>query len=293
MWTGLRDGACHNAQKTSWYDWGYRGTDGRWSLLSSRGFYYRNCTDFVAWYLGVSWSSFRFGSNGGNAAEWAAYAPNIGLQRTSNPSVGDVAWWGGRYRGDFGHVAIVSAVNPNGTVTVVEYNGDGRGNYGVRSNVRPIAFLHRPTAAPATPPPPSTPPPATPPSVTPSPAPGTPAPTRRVITIDNRVTNGMGMREDPTPVRLTTEPWIRCSSRGCNIAGTERTSGQTFDAAVCQRVGERTTNGNDSSPDDDANPLRFESTRYYGVRLSNGTFGYVSEVWIRSADRGGLGLPTC
>lgn len=142
---------------------------------------------------------------------------------------------------------------------------------------------------------PSAPSPAAPTPATTSPAkPVTPsAPTRRVITVDNRVTNGMGMREDPTPVRLTTQPWIRCGSRGCNIVGTERSSGGTFDAAVCQRTGERTTNGDDTSPADDANPLRFESTRYYGVRLANGTFGYVSEVWIRAADRGGLGLPSC
>lgn len=101
------------------------------------------------------------------------------------------------------------------------------------------------------------------------------------------------MREDSTPVRLTTQPWAFCSSRGCNINGTERSSGGTYDAAVCQRSGERITNGNDSSPADDGNPERFESTRYYGVRLANGTFGYVSEVWIRAADRGGLGLPAC
>lgn len=122
---------------------------------------------------------------------------------------------------------------------------------------------------------------------------GTPAPVRRVITVDNRVTNGMGMREDPTPLRMLTKPWILCGSRGCNINGTERVSGQTYDAAVCQTQGERTTNGHDTDPSDDANPLRFESTRYYGVRLGNGTFGYVTEVWIRAADRGGLGLPQC
>jgi murein DD-endopeptidase MepM/ murein hydrolase activator NlpD len=137
------------------------------------------------------------------------------------------------------------------------------------------------------PPPVATPTPDVP--TTPTPVP----PARRVITVDNRVTNGMGMREDPTPTRLSTQPWIRCSTRGCAIGGTERGTGGTYDAAVCQTSGERTTNGNDSSSADDANPERFESTRYYGVRLSNGTFGYVSEVWIRAADRGGLGLPAC
>ena len=126
----------------------------------------------------------------------------------------------------------------------------------------------------------------------PKPDPG-PQPVSKVITVDNRVTNGMGMREDGTPARLTTKPWTYCGSRGCNINGTERSTGGTYDAAGCQTTGERTTNGHDSSPADDNNPERFESSRYYGVRLSNGTFGYVSEVWIRAADRGGLGLPAC
>lgn len=122
---------------------------------------------------------------------------------------------------------------------------------------------------------------------------GTPGALRRVLVVDNRVTNGMGMREDSTPARLTTKPWTFCTSRGCNIYGTERGSGGTYDAAICQTTGERTTNGNDHDASDDANPERFESTRYYGVSLANGTFGYVSEVWIRAADRGGLGLPAC
>jgi hypothetical protein len=131
-----------------------------------------------------------------------------------------------------------------------------------------------------------------PPAQPPGP-PAPPPPLRRVLTVDNRVTNGMGMREDSVPVRLTTQPWTHCTSRGCNIYGTERGTGGTYDAAVCQTTGERTTNGHDSDPSDDANPERFESTRYYGVRLTDGTFGYVSEVWIRAADRGGLGLPQC
>jgi cell wall-associated NlpC family hydrolase len=139
--------------------------------------------------------------------------------------------------------------------------------------------------------------PTTAPVATPAPAPvQAPAPTapaRRTITVDNRVTNGMGMREDPTPARLQTQPWIRCGSRGCNIGGTERTSGQTYDAAVCWLTGERTTNGHDTDASDDANPERFESTRYYRVALGNGVVGVISEVWIRAGDRGGAGLPQC
>jgi hypothetical protein len=120
-----------------------------------------------------------------------------------------------------------------------------------------------------------------------------PPPPSRVLTVYNRVTNGMSMREDTTPARLTSKPWVFCTSRGCNIGGTERSTGGTYESAICQTSGERTTNGNDGSAVDDGNPSLFSSTRYYGVRLSNGTFGYISEVWIDPGDRGGLGLPGC
>jgi hypothetical protein len=149
---------------------------------------------------------------------------------------------------------------------------------------------HKPTPCPKGTPQPQ---PETQVPVTPPPPPPAAAALRKVVTVDNRVTNGGAMREDATPVHLQTEARILCGTRGCNIAGTERSSGGQYDAATCQRQGERTTNGNDSDPADDTNPERFESTRYYGVRLADGTFGFVSEVWIRAADRGGLGLPDC
>jgi surface antigen len=113
---------------------------GKW--LSPRGFAYRNCTDFVAWFLGLTWSSFHFPTDKGNAADWKDYAANAGLSVTSSPSVGDVAWWGQEVGGGFGHVAVVTAVAGNGTVSIAEYNGDAHGNYDIRPNVRADAYLH-------------------------------------------------------------------------------------------------------------------------------------------------------
>ncbi len=136
-------------------------------------------------------------------------------------------------------------------------------------------------APPALVPPPPPPPPPLPPQA------------RRTIAVDNRVTNGLVMREDAVPLRLTTQPRTFCGTLGCNINGTERATGDVYDAAICQTRGERFTNGNDADPSDDNNPQLFESTLYYGVLLADGTFGYVNEVWIRAADRGGLGLSTC
>jgi hypothetical protein len=128
----------------------------------------------------------------------------------------------------------------------------------------------------------------------PGPIPPDPQPLRKVITVYNMVTNGpTQMREDPVPARLTTKPWTFCSSRGCNINGTERVTGQQYDAAICWTTGDTTTNGDNTSPVDDSNPNRYTSDRYYGVRLTDGAFGYVSWVWIDATHRGGLGLPGC
>jgi hypothetical protein len=123
--------------------------------------------------------------------------------------------------------------------------------------------------------------------------PPTARPVRRILVVDNRVTNGNTMHEDRTPVSLTSRPDVYCGSGNCNIPHTTRSSGQTYDGAVCQTTGKRTTNGNDGDPADDSNPHLFASSRYYGVRLGDRTFGFVSEVWLRAADRGGLGLPGC
>jgi surface antigen len=147
-WTGLRNGDCKNSRTGSMYDWGYRSSKGSWSLLSSRGFNYRNCTDFVAWFMGLKWSDFKFTRGRGNAADFKAFAGNAGLQVTTTASVGDIAWWGSERAGGFGHVAIVQAVGANGTVSTVDYNGDGRGNYTTRANLRADGYLHRPAVGP-------------------------------------------------------------------------------------------------------------------------------------------------
>ena len=160
-WTGKRAGKCAD------YDWGYRQANGTWALMSSRLFNYRNCTDFAAWATGLSWSSFRFPPDRGHAADWNDYAGNAGLQVARAPAVGDIAGW--EAPAPYGHVAIVVAVNANGAVTTVDYNGDGKGNYTVKPNARADWYLRRasgpttvnnpgPSATPTptpTPPPPS------------------------------------------------------------------------------------------------------------------------------------------
>lgn len=119
-----------------------------------------------------------------------------------------------------------------------------------------------------------------------------PPPLELTLTVYNMVTNGTTEMREDTPSYLSAAPETYCRSRGCMIAGAERNTGGTLGPAVCQRQGQRTTNGQDGNSIDDNNPGLFSATRWYGVRV-NGTIGYINEVWINPGQRGGLGLPGC
>ena len=125
------DGASDCSATYGAYSWCVNGSE--WDYTYG-GYGYRNCTDYVAWYLvtqeGVPVSSVR---GLGHAKDWKA-----GAGRPGNAQVGAVAWWGG---GLFGHVAIVTAVNADGSVNVAEYNHYGNGTFSQRSGVRPDGFI--------------------------------------------------------------------------------------------------------------------------------------------------------
>ncbi|MCA0144016.1 hypothetical protein [Blastococcus sp. LR1] len=112
------------------------------------------------------------------------------------------------------------------------------------------------------------------------------------VTVDNRVTDGSGMREDSGPAVLSTVAENYCSSRGCALPDTGMGSGDTV-TAICRTEGERTTNGDDSSAADDENPDLYTSTLWYRVEMPDGRTGFLSEVWLSADARGGLGLPAC
>ena len=113
-------GACAN------YDWGPVHNGSQSTTWSSRGYGYRNCTDWVAWrlqQLGIPDSKTRGLGNGG---QWAANAPAKGLGVSGTPQAGDAAV----RVGNPGHVAFVEAVS-GGTITVSQYNAAGTGLYSV------------------------------------------------------------------------------------------------------------------------------------------------------------------
>lgn len=91
---------------------------------------------------------------------------------------------------------------------------------------------------------------------------------------------------------LPTKPADFCKRDGCALPGTNVATA-TWLTAVCQTVGRTTTNGNDTTPIDSHNPGRSTSDRWYGIRLKDDRFGYLSEVWVAPEHRGGLALPQC
>jgi surface antigen len=112
-------------------DYPYRNPDNsadRWNFFEGQ------CTSFVAWRiesrLGVPFHNWYGDVRWGDAHRWDEVARGLGFTVTSIPAPGAVAQ---SDAGAFGHVAWVSRVNSNGTVTVEEYNYGGSLRYGTRT----------------------------------------------------------------------------------------------------------------------------------------------------------------
>ena len=108
------------------YPWYYELSEDQGAGLSPLNYYYRQCTDFVAWRLnrdaGAYDAPFKFvwstlTPTGGNASQWEYAWEQHGWTVSTTPIVGSVAWFGWS-----NHVAYVKSVNADGTVTVEEYN---------------------------------------------------------------------------------------------------------------------------------------------------------------------------
>lgn len=86
-------------------------------------YYLRNCTSYVAWResnLGANPSGL------GNGGDWYDKAPET--MRSTTPKAWDAAVEPGTTSNPYGHVAFVESVNSDGTITVSEYNYDGKGD---------------------------------------------------------------------------------------------------------------------------------------------------------------------
>jgi len=116
------------------------GDDYPWPLegygLSPLNYYYRQCTDFVAWRMNrdaaTTSAPFRFvWSNltpgGGDASQWKWAWENNGWTVSSTPVAGAVAWFNGN------HVSYVKSVLPGNKVLIEEYNQNYSRAYGQRT----------------------------------------------------------------------------------------------------------------------------------------------------------------
>lgn len=113
------------------------------------GLYYRECTSFTAWRINVQMGykeggpwPFTVATQGvglfGDGGQWGhTLGSKYPVDKTPKP--GAVAWWGPYFSSsttntqEYGHVGIVGAVNPDGTVLIEEYNFGYNHNYHTRT----------------------------------------------------------------------------------------------------------------------------------------------------------------
>ena len=108
------------------YPWPYEISEWQGGALSPLNYYYRQCTDFVAWRINRDAGSFAepfkwvwstMTPTGGNASQWKYAWQGKGWPVSNTPIVGSVAWFGWS-----NHVAYVKSVLPGGMVLIEEYN---------------------------------------------------------------------------------------------------------------------------------------------------------------------------
>jgi surface antigen len=109
-----------------------------------------NCTSYVAWALAangrrVDW--FRLGEM--DAHNWPRVAAEAGFGEGTAARVAAVAVWPHLSR-PWGHVAFVTAVHPDGSFDVAEYNLRRRFRFDARSHVSPVGvtFIYVPPRSP-------------------------------------------------------------------------------------------------------------------------------------------------
>jgi surface antigen len=119
---------------------GYDDGVDRWNMNTC------NCTSYVAWALAangrrVDW--FRPGEM--DARNWPRVARWVGIHAGRRARVDAVAVWP-RLTPPWGHVAFVTAVHPDGTFDVAEYNLLRRFRFDARYRVSPVGatFLYVP-----------------------------------------------------------------------------------------------------------------------------------------------------
>ncbi|MFB9686018.1 helix-turn-helix domain-containing protein [Amycolatopsis plumensis] len=113
------------------------------------------------------------------------------------------------------------------------------------------------------------------------------------VIVQNMYASGpSGLYEDRSPSYLSSRPVARCANIGCKLPDTEMSTGAAI-TAICHIQGELLTNADISSPGIKTNPNASASALWYEIIWPDGRRGYISEVYLAPAYRGGLALPPC
>ncbi|MEH6380392.1 MAG: CHAP domain-containing protein [Dietzia cercidiphylli] len=136
------------------YPWRGQGTNVGYSVwhISGRpdnpatGYYWRNCTDFVADRI-FRTTGLRIPRTLGNAVSWGTRAGTNGFQVDGEPRRGSVAWFN---NSTYGHVGVVAEARSDGSILVENYNntpgGVPNGAYYQSTHRRgvnwPAGFIH-------------------------------------------------------------------------------------------------------------------------------------------------------
>jgi surface antigen len=125
------------------YDWGYTREDKNGyvppsTTLSSRGYGYRNCTDYVAWKV-KQVHNITLPKNWSNAKNWATKAKAANYSVDNTPRVGDIAVWTNNL---YGHVAYVAGLNKDEVPILYEFNKHRDGTFSYTREAKADFYIH-------------------------------------------------------------------------------------------------------------------------------------------------------
>ncbi len=90
------------------------------------GMYTRECVSYAAFKVQQAYGNMPYWGGVGNANQWPGNARAAGIKTSSIPAAGTV---GVISSGQYGHVAWVESVNPNGTINISHFNINWNGDY--------------------------------------------------------------------------------------------------------------------------------------------------------------------
>jgi hypothetical protein len=114
-----------------------------------------------------------------------------------------------------------------------------------------------------------------------------------IVVVQDKVATGRsGLAEAPNPAYLSSKPVPSCAAKGCEVPRSQLWSGVVL-RATCQTRGAKMTNEDLASAGIARNKSGIISSLWYRCILPNGAAGYLSEVDVAAAYRGGQDLPAC